>query len=244
MSSSSDESISVGESILFQSYCEEGEGEQLIYTEWHYESAVLSQLLDLQKVFRANYELMKSEFVIQRETNERLWLLSQRYALLASTGRCCKYPEIYALPAEEVIINEFHQKFMIIVDSNTKLMDSVNKLREECRIFNKLCTHLNLHNKTDFTLGDKFHRPIIFFIEMVKDLFNYIHCWVLRLQVSFIQIEVSEFKRFEAYNLLIMPNEDFGTYLSKEFVYCKCLRPKSNCELKTKILGGQADNCI
>jgi len=228
--------------VIFPFFEEEGSA-PINYTHAHYEAAALDELFKLENHFRDFYERMLKEFCTQKEIMERMFVLSQRYALLVSTGPCCKYPEIYAAPAEEVLICEINAKRNLVVASNNMLFNALDDLRTSCLVFDKLCSHLNFEYKTDFILGDAFHKPIKYFMELVHDLFVYLHYWLLRAKLAMNQFDPVDFKLIEAYKLIIDVNQDFEAHLLKGLVYCKCLHVKPICIITNKILTGQGSQC-
>lgn len=115
-------------------------------------------------------------------------------------------------------------------------MKSVHELRASCRIFEKLCSQLDMNVKSNFILGDTFHKPIAYFIELVSDIFKYFHAWILKLKCGTRQLEPSSCQGLEDYKLYMVQSEDFYEYLMVGLTYCRCLRPKETCaQLKKKM---------
>lgn len=76
-------------------------------------------------------------------------------------------------------------------------------------------------------VGDAFHKPITYFIELVSDLFKYFHAWLLKLKYSSHQFDPAKIDSVENYKKEIEISEDFEEYLNMGLAYCKCLRPKA-----------------
>ncbi|XP_075155334.1 uncharacterized protein LOC142228722 [Haematobia irritans] len=193
------------------------------------EEEVLQHLLILEKELRDHNELMKHEMILQKDMVSRLWVLSQRYILLSSTGPCCKFPDIYANPAEETILQEFCEKLKTLKTSNCRISNSINELRSSCRTFDDLCSQLDMTMQTPLILGDIYHKPLAFYIELVNDLFKYFHAWVLKLKYNSQLLDPYKFEGIGYYKTLIEPSEDFEEYLNMGLTYCKCLKPKAVC---------------
>ncbi|XP_073828194.1 uncharacterized protein [Musca autumnalis] len=193
------------------------------------EDKILSQLLVLEKEFRDHNTLMKNELVQQKELVSRLWVLSQRYILLISTGPCCKFPEIFAGPAEETILQEFSDKLKAIKASNCRISVSLKDLRISHRLFEELCSKLDMTVESPFIKGDAYHKPLEYFIELTSDLFKYFHAWILKLKYTSHLIDPYKCEGIEHYKTLMESSEDFEEYLNVGLTYCKCLRPKPVC---------------
>ncbi|XP_061400851.1 uncharacterized protein LOC133336586 [Musca vetustissima] len=193
------------------------------------EQEILGQILILEKEFRDHNTLMKNELVQQKELISRLWVLSQRYILLISTGPCCKFPEIYAGPAEETILQEFCDKLKAVKSSNCRISVSLSELRTSHRLFENLCRKLDMNVQSLLITGDAYHKPLEYFIELTSDLFKYFHAWILKLKYTSNLIDPLKCEGIEHYKTLLEPSEDFEEYLNVGLTYCKCLRPKATC---------------
>ncbi|XP_065366210.1 uncharacterized protein LOC135959111 [Calliphora vicina] len=193
------------------------------------EDETLRQLLVLEKEFREHNALMKNEMQLQNELVARIWILSQRYILLESTGPCCRYPEIYTGPAEDTLLQEFTEKLKQIRSSNCRISSSVTELRKSCLVFDNLCAQLDMKIESPLIIGDAFHKPISYFIELVSDIFKYFNAWLLKLRYSSHQFDPFKIEGIENYKKLIEISEDFEEYLNVGLAYCKCLRPKARC---------------
>uniref|UniRef100_A0A240SXF4 Uncharacterized protein n=1 Tax=Glossina palpalis gambiensis TaxID=67801 RepID=A0A240SXF4_9MUSC len=197
----------------------------------HYEleKKILNQLLLLENEFRSHYHFAKKELAQQMEWINRLWVISQRYMHLTSTGLCCKHPQIYISPTEESMLQEMAEKIKAIKNSNCRIYTSVKELREFCTIFEELCSQLDMAVESPFIIGDSSHKPLAFFIELVSDLFKYLHASVLRQRYSVHLIEPSDCETVAKYKAVIEPSEDFEEYMSVGLTYCRCLIPKRIC---------------
>lgn len=105
----------------------------------------------------------------------------------------------------------------------------IKKLRTSCLVFENLCAQLDMNVKSPFIIGDAFHKPVAFFIELISDLFKYFHAWILKLRYSSHQFDPLRIDSIETYTKLIEISEDFEEYLNVGLTYCKCLRPKPIC---------------
>ncbi|XP_013117058.2 uncharacterized protein LOC131993967 [Stomoxys calcitrans] len=193
------------------------------------EGETLQQLLALEKEFREHNAVIKNELLTQKELISRMWVLSQRYILITSTGTCCKFPEIFAGPAEEIILQEYCEKLKALKTSNCRISVSLKDLRTSCRLFETLCSQLDMNLQTPFIIGDAYHKPLAFFIELVSDLFKYFHAWLLKLKYNSQLLDPYKAEGMEHYKTLIEPSEEFEEYLNMGLTYCKCLKPKAAC---------------
>ncbi|XP_004525885.1 uncharacterized protein LOC101452707 [Ceratitis capitata] len=203
-----------------------------IHLQEHYqkEEETLRQLLKLEELFRDHLVLTKREMALQKELVNRLWVLSQRYVILISTTGCCKHPEVYSGPTEDILLREYSDKLNLLRTSNCRISDSLRKLRQNCIAFNALHSHLDMTLGTPFITGDTFHKPIGFFIELVDDLFKYFHALQLKLKYLSHQLDPVDLMVLEEYKVALEPSEDFEEYLHTGLSYCKCLRPKKLCQ--------------
>ncbi|XP_054730429.1 uncharacterized protein LOC129239137 [Anastrepha obliqua] len=197
----------------------------------HYqkEEETLQQLLKLEEMFRETFSLTKREMVFQKDLVNRLWVLSQRYIILISSNGCCKHPEVYSGPTENILLREYADKLRNLRSSNCRISDSLRKLRQKCLVFNSLHKCLDMTMETPFILGDTFHKPIAFFIELVDDLFKYLHALSVKFKYLSHQLDPVDLLALEEYKVALEPSEDFEDYLLTGLSYCKCLRPKRPC---------------
>ncbi|XP_017494638.1 PREDICTED: uncharacterized protein LOC108382777, partial [Rhagoletis zephyria] len=114
--------------------------------------------------------------------------------------------------------------------SNCCISDFLKKLRQECIVFNSLHKLLDLTMETPLILGDTFHRPLAFFIELVDDLFKYMHALSLKLKYLSHQLDPLDLLVLEEYKASLELSEDFEEYLLTGLSYCKFLRPKPTCQ--------------
>ncbi|XP_011189203.1 uncharacterized protein LOC105216424 [Zeugodacus cucurbitae] len=203
-----------------------------IHVRIHYqkEEETLRQLLKLEELFREHLALTKREMLLQKDMVNRLWVLSQRYVILISTTGCCKHPEVYSGPTEDILLREYSDKLNLLRTSNCRISDSLRKLRQQCILFNSLHSLLDLTMETPFIIGDTFHKPIAYFVELVDDLFKYLHALSVKLKYLSHQLEPVDLLVLEEYKAALEPSEDFDEYLLVGLSYCKCLRPKQVCQ--------------
>lgn len=83
--------------------------------------------------------------------------------------------------------------------------------------------------KSPFVIGDVYHKPLEFFIELISDLFKYFHAWLLKLKYTSQLIDPYRFEGIDHYKTLMEPSEDFEDYLNVGLTYCKCLKSKAVC---------------
>ncbi|XP_067639843.1 uncharacterized protein [Eurosta solidaginis] len=193
------------------------------------EDEILRQLLKLEAMFREHFEFTSREMISQKDLINRLWVLSQRYVILISTNGCCKHPEVYSGPTEDVLLREYSEKLRLLRASNCRISDSLRKLQSECCIFRNLFDYLDLAVETPLIVGDTFHKPISFFVELIDDLFKYLHALSLKLKYLSHQLDPLDLMVLEEYKTALEPSEDFEEYLLTGLSYCKCLRPKPVC---------------
>lgn len=110
-----------------------------------------------------------------------------------------------------------------------RISSSLADLRKSCLIFENLCSQLDMKIESPLIIGDAFHKPITYFIELVSDLFKYFHAWLLKLRYSSNQFDPFKIESIENYKKQIEISEDFEEYLNVGLSYCKCLRPKPKC---------------
>lgn len=111
-----------------------------------------------------------------------------------------------------------------------KISNLLDALRKSCLIFEGLCSQLDMNVQTPLIIGDTFHKPISYFIELISDLFKYFHSWLLKLRYSAFQLDPFKIDSIENYRILTDSSEDFEEYLNVGLTYCKCLRPKPTCQ--------------
>uniref|UniRef100_A0A1A9ULI8 Uncharacterized protein n=1 Tax=Glossina austeni TaxID=7395 RepID=A0A1A9ULI8_GLOAU len=192
--------------------------------EYELEEKILNQLLLLENEFRSHYDFAKKELAQQMEWINRVLVISQRYVHLESSGRCRNHPKVQK--AEESLLQEMAERIKGIKQSNCRVYTSVKELRKSCIIFEELCSQLDMAVESPFIIGDACHKPLAFFIELVSDLFKYLHASVLRQKYSVHLIEPSDYESVAKYKAAIEPSEDFEEYMSVGLTYCKCFRSK------------------
>ncbi|XP_030370599.1 uncharacterized protein LOC115621175 [Scaptodrosophila lebanonensis] len=200
----------------------------------HYENEVevLRLLVDLELRYRDYYKLYLCEIETQKILIERVWVLTQRYLLVISSGTGCRFPEVYTLSAEEVIINEYEEKLQVLRASNNCLKHSILELSTHCKEFYAAYKKLDKKMETPFILGDKHHRSIQHHKIMVVDIFNYFYASILKMKAFMHQLDPISLESIEDYRTLLKPCEEFEEYLMKRFQYCKCLHPRPTCPIE------------
>lgn len=86
-------------------------------------------------------------------------------------------------------------------------------------------------------MGDAFHKPIKFFIDLVDEIFDYFYSAYLQLDCGARLLDPLDLKSIEHYKVLLAPNEDFDEYFMHNMSFCKCLR------LPPKCIEKKSDDC-
>lgn len=119
--------------------------------------------------------------------------------------------------------------YKILNSFSAKIRKLLDALRKSCLVFEDLCSRLNMNIESPLIVGDTFHKPISYFIELISDLFKYFHAWLLKLSYSAHQLDPLKIGSIESYKSLTAISEDFEEYLNVGLTYCKCLRPRPTC---------------
>lgn len=127
-------------------------------------------------------------------------------------------------------MHEYGEKLNLIRSSNCRILKSLNSLRSSVKAFEDICSKLDMTVESPLIYGDTYHKPIAYFMELVSDLFKYMHGWLLKVKYSAHLMEPTDLKCIDDYKILLEPSEDFEEYLYVGLTYCKCLRPKQPCE--------------
>ncbi|KAM8714204.1 hypothetical protein ACLKA7_014359 [Drosophila subpalustris] len=190
------------------------------------EASVLKELLFLDEAFRVYFKHWLSEQSLQRMAAEKLWKLCKDFILQAETN--CTAPK-YPTSDVESIVNRYQVHYQIILSSNSSLNRDLASLRRNLLAFRRECGKLDLNEDSSFIVGDTFHKPIKFFIDLAEELFSYFHCSYLKLDCGARHLDPSDLPAVENYQKILAPCEEFEDYLMHNLGYCQCLRPSQPC---------------
>lgn len=113
--------------------------------------------------------------------------------------------------------------------SNKSQRWAIHALRPYVLAFRRECAKLDLDEETPLILGDAFHKPIKFFIELVDEIFNYFYSGLQQLDCAARLLDPADLKSLENYQKLLAPNEDFDEYFMYNLSFCKCLTAQPQC---------------
>ncbi|XP_034479897.1 uncharacterized protein LOC117785778 [Drosophila innubila] len=190
------------------------------------EGSVLKELLLLDDAFRVYFKKWLSEQSLQRMAAEKLWKLSKDYSMQVDMN--CAAPK-YPSADIEAIVNKYQVHYQIILSSNSALSRDLTSLRRNLLAFRRESGKLDLSENSTFILGDTFHKPIKFFIDLAEELFSYFHCSYLKLDCGSRHLDPSDLAAVENYQKILAPCEEFEDYLTHNLGYCQCLRPSQPC---------------
>ncbi|XP_020802548.1 uncharacterized protein LOC110179370 [Drosophila serrata] len=193
------------------------------------EKTIIKILLAMEEKFRIYFEANQKELELQRIAAQTLWHLVQRYQIAVQVDTSCMCPKIYEIETEDAIINKYHMHYQVIVGSNKSQHIGIHALRPFVLAFRRECATLDLEEETPFILGDAFHKPITFFIDLVDEIFNYFYSGHLQLECAARMLDPADLKSLEYYQSLLAPNEDFDEYFLYNISFCKCLRAPPKC---------------
>ncbi|XP_017087303.2 uncharacterized protein [Drosophila bipectinata] len=194
-----------------------------------HEKTVLRLLLTIEEHFREYFDTYKKEVELQRIAAETLWHLIQRYMIAMQVDTSCTCPQIYEIETEDAILNKYHMHYQVIDGSNKTQKWAIQALRPFVLAFRRECAKVNLNEDTPFVMGDAFHKPIKFFIELVDEIFDYFYSAYLQLDCGARLLDPLDIKTLEHYKNLLAPNEDFDEYFMHNMSFCKCLRIPPKC---------------
>lgn len=193
---------------------------------------VVNELIQLDQSYRSYFKDWLSEHSVQRMAASMLWKLTEHYALRAELNCCPPNPQ--SLDAEELIYTKYQVHYQIILSSNLAMGRGVDTIRKNLLALRREYNKLDLTEETPFILGDAFHKPIKFFMELAEDLFNYFHANYLRLDTVSRHLDPSDANTLEMYQKYLEPCEEFDEYLLHNLGYCQCLVAQRVCPEPTK----------
>ncbi|XP_017007874.2 uncharacterized protein [Drosophila takahashii] len=193
------------------------------------DKTVVKILLGIEDKYRSYFESYQKELGLQRIAAQTLSQLIQRYKITMQVDTSCMCPNIYEIESEEAIINKYYLHYQVIVSSNKNQGWAIHSLRPYVLIFRRECARLDLKEESPFIMGDAFHKPIKFYIDLVEELFAYFYSGHLQLDCAARLLDPLDLNSVEYYQKLLAPNEDFDEYFLHSMSFCKCLRMPAKC---------------
>ncbi|EDV55434.1 uncharacterized protein LOC6547927 [Drosophila erecta] len=193
------------------------------------ESTVTRILVAIEEMFCNYFEELQKELELQRMAAKTLNQLSQRYRINTQVDLSCTCPQIYEIESDDAIINKFYIHYQVIASSNKNQFWAIQGLRPYVLLFRRECAKLNLSADTPFIMGDAFHKPIKFFMELVEELFSYFYSGHVQFDCAAQMLDPLDLNGIEYYQKLLAPNEDFLHYFKYNMSFCKCLRTPHRC---------------
>ncbi|XP_017040901.1 uncharacterized protein LOC108087837 [Drosophila ficusphila] len=193
------------------------------------EKTIVRILLAIEDKYRNYFEAYQKEMELQRIAAQTLSQLIQRYKITMQVDTSCMCPNIYEIESEEAILNKYYLHYQVIVSSNKNQGWAIHHLRQFVLIFRRECSKLDHKAESSFIMGDAFHRPIKFFMELVDELFAYFYSGHLQLDCAARLLDPLDLSSLEHYQKLLAPNEDFDEYFLHNISFCQCLRPPPRC---------------
>ncbi|XP_043645701.1 uncharacterized protein LOC122614971 [Drosophila teissieri] len=193
------------------------------------QKTVIKVLLVIEEKYRTYFDSYKKELELQRIAAETLHQLIQRYKITMQLDASCTCPQIYEIESDDAIINKFYIHYQVIASSNKNQCWAIQGLRPYVLAFRRECAKLRLNKESPFFLGDAFHKPIQFYIDLVEELFAYFYSGHLQLDCAARLLDPLDLNRMEDYMKLLEPDQDFDEYFLHNISFCKCLRPQPLC---------------
>ncbi|EDV55433.1 uncharacterized protein LOC6547926 [Drosophila erecta] len=193
------------------------------------EKAVIKLLLVIEEKYRSYFDSYKKEVELQRIAAETLHQLIQRYKIAMQLDVNCTCPQIYDIESDDAIINKFYIHYQVIASSNKNQCWAIQALRPYVLLFRRECAKLHMSEESPFSMGDAFHKPIQFFIDLVEELFAHFYSGHLQLDCAARLLDPLDLTRMEDYMKLLEPNEDFDEYFLHNISFCKCMRQQLLC---------------
>ncbi|XP_064543762.1 uncharacterized protein LOC135432171 [Drosophila montana] len=191
------------------------------------EVKVLTELLMLDEAYRGYFNEWLKELGLQRMAAEKLWPLTRDFSI--ESDATCRKPLPRSVDAEDVIINKYQLHYQIIMGSNLAMTRGISVIRAHLLAFRREFHKLDLTEQTPFVLGDAFHKPIKFFMDLAEELFNYFYSHYLKLDCGARHLDPGDLATLENYQKMLAPCEEFEEYLMYNLSYCHCLRPSQPC---------------
>ncbi|TDG48290.1 hypothetical protein AWZ03_005245 [Drosophila navojoa] len=191
------------------------------------EFKVVNELLALDEAYRGYYKEWLRELSLQRLAAAKLFPISQD--LRYQSDALCREPQPRNIDAEEVLIGKYQLHYQIILGSNMTMSRGLATIRVNLLSLRREYNKLDQNDPTPFILGDAFHKPIKFFMELAEELFNYFYSHYLKLDCYSRHLDPGDMDSLETYQNMLQPREEFGDYLMHNLSYCQCLRPTPLC---------------
>ncbi|XP_017125982.1 uncharacterized protein LOC108145229 [Drosophila elegans] len=193
------------------------------------EKSVIRILLAIEDKYRIYFDSYQKELDLQRIAAQTLSHLIQRYKIIMQVDVSCTCPHIYEIESEEAIINKYYMHYQVIASSNKSQSWAIHSLRPYVLLLRRECAKLDPNEDSPFILGDVFHKPIKFFMDLVDELFAYFYSCHLQLDCAARLLDPLDLDSLENYQKLLAPNEDFDEYFMLNMSFCKCLRLPPKC---------------
>ncbi|EDX08040.1 uncharacterized protein LOC6735519 [Drosophila simulans] len=193
------------------------------------ESSVTKILVAIEEMFCSYFEDLKKELELQRMAALTLNQLTQRYRINTKVDTSCTCPQIYEIESDDAIINKYYIYYQVIACSNNNQGWVIHNMRPYILLFRRECAKLDLSEDSPFIMGDAFHKPIKFFIDLVEELFAYFYSGHVQFDCAAHMLDPLDLNSIEYYQKLLEPNEDFADYFKYNMSFCKCLRMPRRC---------------
>ncbi|XP_023177837.1 uncharacterized protein LOC111604146 [Drosophila hydei] len=191
------------------------------------EFKIMNELMSLEEAYRNYFKDWHRELDLQRLASEKLWPISQD--LRDQWDSFCREPQPRNVDAEEVLITKYQLHYQIILGSNLTLSRGLATIRMNLLGLRREYNRLDQSEETPFILGDAFHKPIKFFMQLAEELFNYFYSHSLKLECYSRHLDPGDIDSLVTYQKMLQPREEFDDYLLHNLNYCQCLRPALQC---------------
>ncbi|XP_039481105.1 uncharacterized protein LOC120445053 [Drosophila santomea] len=193
------------------------------------ENSVTKILVTIEEMFWSFFEEHQNELELQRMAAKTLNQLTQRYRINTQVDLSCTCPQIYEIESDDAIINKYYIYYQVIACSNKNQSWAIHNMRPYVLLFRRECAKLDMSSDSPFIMGNTFHKPIKFFMELVEELFAYFYSGHVQFDCAAQMLDPLDLNSIEHYQKLLAPNEDFVNYFKYNMSYCKCLRMPARC---------------
>ncbi|XP_037714472.1 uncharacterized protein LOC119550075 [Drosophila subpulchrella] len=195
------------------------------------ENKVIKTLMMIEEMFRTYFASYQKELELQRIAAQSINQHIHRYRVTTQEGMSCMCPQIYEVESEDAMVTKYSLDYQVIVSSNKSQCWDIHRLRPFVLLFRRECAKLDLKEESPFILGDAFHKPIKFYMDLVEELFSYFYSGHLELDSAARLLSPWDLDSVEYYQKLLAPNEDFDEYFMHNISFCDCLRVPPKCQL-------------
>ncbi|XP_017073064.1 uncharacterized protein LOC108109156 [Drosophila eugracilis] len=193
------------------------------------ERPAIKALLAVEEQFRIYFHSNRKELELQRIAADTLNKIIQRYKIVTQMEIQSFSPQTYEFESEEVIINKYYMHYQVISCSNKSQRRDIDRMRSFVLNFRRASGRLNMDSESLLILGDAFHKPFKFFMDLVEVLFAYFYSSHLQLDCAARLLDPLDLESLKHYQKLVAPNEDFDDYFLYNISFCKCLRTPPKC---------------